>query len=153
MWNTGCRGVHNQTGAQLIWVDWETVGAQVAQIGRIPADTNISLYGLIFPWCINSQEVIRKAFRFYIDLWPDEEIPPWRFGNPEHFLWIHDHLAPLAPLFHSFQNYNDNQVYYVVPNGVNDVSWSNIKYCGEGPSSNVDLYIASDPTSVWARAV
>jgi hypothetical protein len=152
---TGCHIVHNQTNLQLIWVDWETVGpGAVAQIGRVGPNSTTSMNGIAFPWCSNSVEVVKKAFRIYRDLWPDEAIPPWSFGDPAHLDWITTHLKPATlPLLYIFQKYQDNQAYFAVPDGVNDINWANIQWCGEGPSSDMDLYIESDPARAWTKAV
>ena len=153
MWNTGCKRIFNQTAIGLVWADWETTHGDVAQVGKVAANNSSSI-GNIFPWCINSQEVQRKAFRIYEDRWPTSHIPPWRFGTSDHQNWINQHLANTPPLLYVFQKYTDDQIYFIDANVDGTASWNKIAYCQEGPASYADLHIEKDPSlRAWIKAV
>jgi hypothetical protein len=50
-----------------------------------------------------------------------------------------------------FQSYRDDQIYYLRPEADGSLVWGNRRYCGEGPSSYVELSLSADGT-VHARA-
>ena len=128
VWNTGCCDLHNNTGIHMCCMDAEG-GEGTAGPKDLPAGSTVS-WGChtIFPWCINSQEIRTKAFRFYETPLPSS-------------LAARRNLFARPPAFYLFQAYRDDQVYLLVPNGT-EVRWSDRRWCGEGPSSYVNVFIS-----------
>jgi hypothetical protein len=123
VWNTGLNRLRNGTSSNLLFLDLEDPSwAAVLQ----PGSTLIS--GPVFPWCENSWEVRRKAFR------------------------IHRGTNTSAPvILHMFQNYRDDTCYFTRGGST---TWSSRTDMGEGPSSYLDVTINADeiPTAVASIA-
>ena len=114
MWNTGLCQLRNGTTSTLFFIDEEdTFHSAVINPGEIYEGD-----GVIFPWCINSYEVFKKAFRVYRGT---------------------DRTGPL--ILWMFQNYVDDTVYYIAGN---TVLWNQKQGVGEGPSPYLRISIGTD---------
>jgi hypothetical protein len=115
MWNTGISTVYNNAAVELNWNDLETDNEWFgAREGQIPGGHNGKI-AVVAPWCSNSYEIITKAIGFATD--------------------------PGGFQFYVFQNYIDNQIYYVPAQTEGASLWASKIWCGEGPSSYVNLTI------------
>lgn len=110
MWNTGLNKLRNATSGSIYFVDQEDT------------DFNFTLnsgglmsFGPVFPWCDNSLEVSRKAFRVHRGT---------------------DATGPI--LFYMFQYFRDDIVYFI-PGG--QAVWSARQNAGEGLSGYLDVVI------------
>ncbi len=123
VWNTGLNRLRNGTGRAILFLDLEDpTWAAVLQ----PGSSLVS--GPVFPWCENTLEVRRKAFR------------------------IHRGTTTAAPvMLHMFQAYRDDTCYYIA--GGSPV-WSQRRDMGEGPSSYLNVTVDANevPTAVAAVA-
>lgn len=109
MWNTGCRQVTNDLDCDVRIRDLEDpLRVIVVRRGVQSADAGDT----IFPWCINSEEVSRKAFR----------------------VEVYDFSIPGPVIAYVFQNYRDDQVYWLRPRA-GRVVWADRRHGGEGPCS------------------
>ena len=144
MWNTGCRNVYNHLQFDLLIVDNEDTSRQLTVPG-VGADGTVhhaDYGGTIFPWCWNSGEVGRKAFRVY-----DRR----GFGGDGH----HKKFRESHPvLLYMFQDYGANEVYWIRPNDDGRYGWTDRQYGGEGPSSFVSLTITgTGPKDIAVHAI
>lgn len=129
MWNTGISRVYNNTGVELNWNDLETDNNFFGErSGQIPGGQNGKI-AVVAPWCSNSHDISTKAIQFSTD--------------------------PGGAEFYVFQSTADSQVYYVSAEHGGASLWSGKRWCGEGPSSYVNLSIGlnGDGYEVSAQAV
>lgn len=156
MWNTGIGTLKNESQFNFLWIDLETVG-NFPRMGRIGANESMNMAGLILPWAINVQEMGSKSIAFYDDQWLGQEIPSW---GPDQMKWFYDRTLTrlpngsyewsVFPVFYLFQNYDNDQAYYCVRS--DSTEWSDIRWCGAGPSSYVAVTVQSgQPISVAAQ--
>jgi hypothetical protein len=123
VWNTGLNRLTNRTGSPLLFIDLEDPRFAAS----IPVGASL-VSGPIFPWCENSFEVSRKAFRIH------------RGGSI---------TGPV--ILHMFQNYRDDTCYFI---SGGSVLWGQKRDMGEGPSSYLNVTINANelPTAVTAVA-
>ena len=120
-WNTGLNRLTNRTASPLLFIDLE----DPRYAANIPVGASL-VSGPVFPWCENSFEVGRKAFRLH------------RGGSI---------AGPV--ILHIFQNYRDDTCYFV---SGGSVLWGQKRDMGEGPSSYLNVTINTNelPTAVTA---
>jgi hypothetical protein len=114
MWNTGLSTLRNRTGGTIFFIALDKPSFAYS----IANGSDLSGYGLHFPWCLNSWEVRNYAFRIH------------RGPNTN---------APV--MLYLFQYYKDDTVYYLPPPAS---SLSQMQWAGEGPSSYLDIDIGTD---------
>jgi hypothetical protein len=114
VWNTGLQNLTNSTPSTVFIVDLEDP-SRTAVLAAGESVTDLAK----FPWCENSQEVRRKAFRIH------------RGGGPG---------GPV--MLHMFQNYRDDTCYFIP--GPATPAWSAKQDMGEGPSSNLSVVLGAD---------
>jgi hypothetical protein len=123
VWNTGCWIIDNQSDIALTVVDLDSRTNGFAGYSTdLAPHTPKTFNGVIFGWCSNSSEVARKAMVFYQD------------GRTR------------VPLFQMFQDYLDNQIYWVPAATSPSDLWGARIWAKEGPSSYVNITVGADLT-------
>jgi hypothetical protein len=119
MWNTGLWLVTNKSDRNIRIIDGENVGYQ----WYVLSGRQVWCWGVIFPWCSNSEEIASKAFRVKY-----EDSSGWR------------------GLCYMYQRFQDDRIYWSPWNG-GCPSMANNNFFGLNPSSYVDIVFQNRSTA------